>query len=58
MMTPIGGCGFLLMGLVADATNLVIPFVIPLMGYIVVLLFASELCRQSDTIDTWNNSER
>jgi len=58
MMTPIGGCGFLLMGLVADATNLVIPFVIPLMGYIVVLLFASELCRQSDTIDTWNDSER
>lgn len=58
MMTPIGGCGFLLMGMVADATNLVIPFVIPLMGYIVVLLFASELCRQSDTIDTWNDSER
>lgn len=58
MMTPIGGCGFLLMGLVADATNLVIPFVIPLMGYIVVLLFASELCRQSDTIGTWNNNER
>lgn len=46
MMTPIGGCGFLLMGLVADATNLVIPFIIPFIGYFIVLLFASELCRK------------
>lgn len=47
MMTPIGGCGFLLMGIVADATNLVIPFIIPLIGFIVVLLFASELSRKA-----------
>ena len=39
MMTPVGGCGFLLVGVIADATNLVIPFVIPLVGYIIVGLF-------------------
>ena len=39
MMTPVGGCGFLLMGLIADATNLVIPFIIPLLGYIAVALY-------------------
>lgn len=50
MMTPIGGCGFLLMGIVADATNLVTPFIIPFLGYFVVLLFASELARKKDTI--------
>lgn len=40
MMTPIGGCGFLLMGYIADETNWVIPFVVPLVGYIVVLVFS------------------
>lgn len=41
MMTPVGGCGFLLMGYVADTTgNLTVPFVIPLLGFIVVLAFA------------------
>ena len=41
MMTPVGGCGFMLMGLMADSTgNLVIPFIIPLLGYIVVALYA------------------
>ena len=39
MMTPVGGCGFLLVGAIADATNLVIPFIIPLVGYILVGLF-------------------
>ncbi len=39
MMTPVGGCGFLLVGAIADATNLVIPFTIPLVGYILVGLF-------------------
>ena len=39
MMTPVGGCGFLLVGVIADSTNLVIPFVIPLLGYILVGLF-------------------
>lgn len=46
MMTPIGGCFFLLMGYVADQTNLVVPFLIPFIGYFVVLLFASELSRK------------
>ena len=46
MMTPIGGCGFLLMGLIADNTDLTIPFLIPFFGYFVVLLFASELTRK------------
>lgn len=45
MMTPIGGCFFLLMGYVADQTNLTVPFMIPLIGYFVVLLFALELSR-------------
>lgn len=46
MMTPIGGCFFLLVGYVADQTNLVLPFMIPFIGYFVVLLFASELTRK------------
>jgi len=50
MMTPIGGCGFLLMGLIADCTNLVIPFLIPFFGYFIVLLFASELTRKNDSL--------
>lgn len=40
MMTPIGGCGFLLMGYIADHSNPFLPFVIPLVGFTVVLLFA------------------
>lgn len=39
MMTPVGGCGFLLVGIIADATDLVVPFIIPLLGYILVSLF-------------------
>ena len=50
MMTPIGGCGFLLMGIIADASNLIAPFVIPLFGYFVVLLFASELLRKAHEV--------
>lgn len=46
MMTPIGGCGFLLMGIIADTSNLITPFIIPFFGYFVVLLFASELLRK------------
>ena len=47
MMTPIGGCGFLLMGIIADTSNLITPFIIPFFGYFVVLLFASEFLRKS-----------
>ena len=41
MMTPIGGCGFLLMGLIADRTHVVLPFVIPFAGFLVVLAYAA-----------------
>lgn len=48
MMTPVGGCGFMLMGLIADGTgNLVIPFLIPLAGYIVVALYGFSLLKKS-----------
>jgi FHS family L-fucose permease-like MFS transporter len=40
MMTPIGGCGFLLMGWMADHTNPFLPFLIPLAGFSVVLAYA------------------
>ncbi|MBQ9357424.1 MAG: sugar MFS transporter [Prevotella sp.] len=42
MMTPIGGCGFLLMGYMADNTNAFLPFAIPLAGFCVVLAYAGE----------------
>lgn len=46
MMTPVGGCGFLLMAYISDVTNsLVIPFVIPLIGYAVVTFFARHLVK-------------
>lgn len=41
MMTPVGGCGFLLMGLIADRTdNFILPFFIPLVGFAIVLAYA------------------
>ena len=49
MMTPIGGCGFLLMSIIADSTQMMsMPFIIPFIGYFVVLLFASELTRKKE----------
>ena len=45
MMTPIGGCGFLLMGYIADTTNHVLPFIIPAVGFSVVTLYAIYLLR-------------
>lgn len=45
MMTPVGGCGFLLMGMIADNSNFIMPFVIPLVGFAIVLLFAAKLVR-------------
>lgn len=44
MMTPVGGCGFLLMALIADHTTLIIPFVIPLLGFVVVWAYARRKC--------------
>lgn len=46
MMTPVGGCGFLLMGYIADRTNLITPFLIPLAGYTVILVYALVLRRK------------
>lgn len=40
MMTPVGGCAFLFMGLIADQGLLTLPFAIPLIGFVLVLLFA------------------
>jgi len=47
MMTPVGGCGFMLMGYMADQTsNLSLPFVIPLIGYAVVVAFAYKVTKK------------
>ena len=40
MMTPIGGCGFLLMGMIADTTHVPLPFVVPFIGFLIVLAYA------------------
>ena len=40
MMTPIGGCGFLLMGMIADTTHVTQPFVVPFVGFLIVLAYA------------------
>ena len=40
MMTPIGGCGFLLMGMIADTTHVTRPFVVPFVGFLIVLAYA------------------
>ena len=40
MMTPIGGCGFLLMGMIADTTHVTLPFIVPFVGFLVVLAYA------------------
>lgn len=43
MMTPVGGCGFILMGLIADSTTMLIPFIVPLIGFGIVLYYAIRL---------------
>ena len=40
MLTPIGGCGFLLMGMIADTTHVTLPFVVPFIGFLIVLAYA------------------
>lgn len=47
MMTPVGGCAFLLVGFVADHAGFVIPFLIPLAGYAVVWAYAKRKCQQN-----------
>ncbi len=46
MMTPVGGCFFLVMGYIAEA-HMLLPFVVPFVGYIVIFFFAyTLLCRK------------
>jgi FHS family L-fucose permease-like MFS transporter len=40
MMTPVGGCAFLLMGMMADNIGYVLPFFLPLLGFVIVLAYA------------------
>ena len=47
MMTPIGGCGFLLMGMIADTTHVTRPFLIPFVGFVVVLSYSLRLFRDN-----------
>ena len=47
MMTPVGGCAFLLMGLIADRTHVVMPFVVPFIGFLIVLAYAVRGYRQA-----------
>lgn len=46
MMTPVGGCFFLVMGYIAEA-HMLLPFVIPFIGYFIIAVFAyTVLCRK------------
>ena len=40
MMTPVGGCGFLLVAWIAESTMPVMPFFLPLFGFMIVALYA------------------
>ena len=49
MMTPVGGCGFMLMGLVADTTHsTTLPFIIPLLGYLVITVYALRIRKKQE----------
>ena len=44
MMTPVGGCGFLVMAYLADVTgSFIIPFVIPLVSFVIIYAFSRKL---------------
>ena len=46
MMTPIGGAvGPLLMGFVADQTNMSVSFIVPLVSYVVVWAYATKVLK-------------
>lgn len=51
MMTPIGGCAFLLMAYVADMSKKhpSLPFIIPMAGFAVVMLYATLLSMRKQT---------
>lgn len=46
MMTPVGGCAFLLVGFVADKFGYVVPFFIPLLAFLVVWAYARKLDKE------------
>lgn len=46
MMTPVGGCAFFLVGLVADTFGYVAPFFIPLLAFLVVWAYARKLDKE------------
>lgn len=43
MMTPVGGCAFLIVGFVADKFGYIVPFIIPLLAFLVVWAYARKL---------------
>ncbi len=46
MMTPVGGCAFLLTGYIAEA-HMLLPFAVPFVAFILIFLFAyTLLCRK------------
>ncbi len=48
MMTPVGGCAYMLMALIAAGSgSLVLPFCVPLAGFVVVMLYARRLMRSA-----------
>lgn len=50
MMTPVGGCAFMLVGIVADSAGFLAPFYIPLAAFVIVLLYTLSINRkQCDT---------
>lgn len=51
MMTPIGGCGFLLMGMIADSTHVTLPFLVPFAGFLVVLAYAAREYRMAKAVE-------
>lgn len=46
MMTPVGGCAFMIVGLVADSAGFIAPFFIPLAAFVVVLVYTLTINRK------------
>lgn len=46
MMTPVGGCAFLIVGFVADEFGFIVPFIIPLLAFLVVWAYARKLDKE------------
>lgn len=46
MMTPVGGCAFLLVGLIADNDHAFRPFFLPLLCYLLVAVFALKILKK------------